>query len=124
MSSITLAHQIEIVTDTIDSRFESEIPVQTTLAILGSLKRLQAIEAQDLSGEREAFELAYAQKWRVESPMAAGHTIEFLCGKLKEMRQGGGYGNGRDYLNFKLEGWIERAALNKPAMLSAAQENK
>ena len=51
MAKITLEHQIEIVSETINSNFTSQIPCQSTLAILASLRRLQAIEAQEPFGE-------------------------------------------------------------------------
>uniref|UniRef100_UPI003F7A695F hypothetical protein n=1 Tax=Chromobacterium amazonense TaxID=1382803 RepID=UPI003F7A695F len=76
-----------------------------------------ARSAPAVPDERAAFEQAYAKIWAEQTGADARRQAQMVL-DLKEMRDGNTYGDGRNYLNFKWEGWQERA------MLAAAPQPK
>jgi hypothetical protein len=70
----------------------------------------------DGQSERAAFEADYAMVWNAalkENGWGGGHTAD----DVKALREGNTYGEGRDYLNARWEGWQARALLaSKPAV--------
>jgi hypothetical protein len=71
----------------------------------------------DGQNERAAFEADYAMVWNAalkENGWGGGHTAD----DVKALREGNTYGEGRDYLNARWEGWQARALLaSNPAVL-------
>ncbi|MFM0044060.1 hypothetical protein [Paraburkholderia sediminicola] len=66
-----------------------------------------------LDDERAAFEMDYAKIWNVamkEDGWNADHTAD----DVKNLREGNTYGEGRDYLNTRWEGWQARAESPQP----------
>jgi hypothetical protein len=62
-----------------------------------------------LDDERAAFEADYAKVWNAalkENGWNADHTAD----DVKDLREGNTYGEGRDYLNARWEGWQARTA--------------
>jgi hypothetical protein len=62
-----------------------------------------------LDGERAAFEADYAKVWNAamkENGWNGDHTAD----DVKDLREGDTYGEGRDYLNARWEGWQARSA--------------
>jgi hypothetical protein len=64
--------------------------------------------------EREQFEADYATVWNA-ALKNNGWNGDHVAGDVKDLREGDTYGEGRDYLNARWEGWQARAALNAPA---------
>jgi hypothetical protein len=64
--------------------------------------------------EREQFEADYATAWNA-ALKNNGWNGDHVAGDVKDLREGDTYGEGRDYLNARWEGWQARAALNAPA---------
>lgn len=63
--------------------------------------------------ERAAFEADYAIEWN-EAMRKNGWESDHTADDVKKLRDGDSYGEGRDYLNARWEGWKARAAF-RPA---------
>jgi hypothetical protein len=75
--------------------------------------------AQSAEQERERFEADYAVVWNRsmhENGWASDHTAD----DVRALREGDTYGEGRDYLNARWEGWQARVALAAPPASSVA----
>jgi hypothetical protein len=83
-------------------------------------ERADADTAGALSAEqeREQFEADYATVWNA-ALKNNGWNGDHVAGDVKDLREGDTYGEGRDYLNARWEGWQARAALSAPASMSA-----
>jgi hypothetical protein len=87
---------------------------------VGELRALLSASIADTAGalsaeqEREQFEADYATVWNA-ALKNNGWNGDHVAGDVKDLREGDTYGEGRDYLNARWEGWQARAALNAPA---------
>jgi Lar family restriction alleviation protein len=78
--------------------------------------------AQSAEQERERFEADYAVVWNRsmhENGWASDHTAD----DVRALREGDTYGEGRDYLNARWEGWQARVALAAPPASSVADQS-
>ena len=94
------------------NRGENSPPAQMVHAMVPS--------AVVLDGERAAFEADYAKVWNAdmkESGWNADHTPD----DVKDLREGDTYGEGRDYLNARWEGWQARATSPQATATQPAQ---